>query len=176
MRKRVCAVLGLLVVMCAAPAFGELGEHGRDWPRANRGLIPIAPERRNDPRAEPEIEIREGNRTNSTPHVERNHWYGHDAPGDPRYRLERPFAPGRFEHFGPSFRYGVTRIDPALHRFWFAGGGFFEIAAWDWPLCEGWCWDCGDDFVVYEDADHVGWYLLYNIHTGGYVHVQYMGA
>ena len=46
----------------------------------------------------------------------------------------------------------------------------------DWPVCADWCWDCGDDFVVYEDTDHVGWYLFYNVHTGVYVHVSYMGT
>lgn len=44
------------------------------------------------------------------------------------------------------------------------------------PLCADWCRTCGDDFVVYEDQDHIGWYLLYNIHTGLFVHVQYMGV
>jgi len=48
----------------------------------------------------------------------------------------------------------------------------FEVAAWDWPICADWRWDCADDFVVYEDTEHVGWYLLYNVHTGVYVHVN----
>ncbi len=53
---------------------------------------------------------------------------------------------------------------------------FFEVASWDWPVCADWCWDCGDDFVVYEDPDHDGWYMLYNLHSGVYVHVTYMGT
>ncbi len=70
----------------------------------------------------------------------------------------------------------VERFDRDHHRFWFPGGFSFEVAAWDWPICADWCWDCGDDFVVYEDADHAGWYMLYNVHTGAYVHVTYMGT
>ena len=109
------------------------------------------------------------------PHVEGDHWNGHDAPSDPRYRLERPFEHGRFEGFAAAHRYGVARIDRGLHRFWFPGGFAFDVAVWDWPVCANWCWDCGDDFTVYEDPDHIGWYLLYDVHTGGYVHVRYLG-
>jgi hypothetical protein len=43
------------------------------------------------------------------------------------------------------------------------------------PICADWCWDCADDFVIYEDTVRVGWYLLYNVHTGVYVHVSYVG-
>jgi hypothetical protein len=70
----------------------------------------------------------------------------------------------------------VERFDARFHRFWFPGGFGFEIAAWDWPLAADWCWNCGDDFVVYDDPDHPGWYLLYNMDTGVYVHVQYIGG
>jgi hypothetical protein len=52
----------------------------------------------------------------------------------------------------------------------------FEIASWDWDLASDWCWDCdGDNFVVYDDPDHPGWYLVYNVHTGTYIHAQYEG-
>ncbi len=114
---------------------------------------------------------------NSMPHVNNNRWYGHDAPSDQRYHLDRPFEHGHFERFGPSYRYNVVRVDPRLHHFWLPGGYFFEVPAWDWPLAADWCWSCGgEDFVIYEDPDHPGWYLLYNLHTGAFVHVLYMGV
>jgi len=144
-------------------------------PRANQGRIPAAPEKR-PPGAKPEPERRAPGWSNNTPHVSNDHWYGHAKPNDARFRLTQPFAHGHFERFGPSYHYNVVRIDTNLHRFWLPGGYYFDIASWDWPLVADWCWNCGDDFVVYEDPDHPGWYLLYNIHTGAYVHVQYMGT
>jgi len=79
-------------------------------------------------------------------------WFGHDRPDDKRYHFDRPFEHGRFEHFGPSYRYRIERFDRDHHRFWLPGGFFFEVAAWDWPICADWCWDCADDFVIYEDS------------------------
>jgi len=159
------------------PRSGEMQRPAQpqNQPRANQGRIPAPPPQR-APRAKPEPERRNGGRVNNTPHVSNDHWYGHDKPSDKHYRLDHPFQHGRFEHFGPSYRYNIVRIDPNLHRFWLPGGYFFEISAWDWPLAMDWCWNCGgDDFVIYEDPDHPGWYLLYNLHTGVFVHVMYMG-
>jgi len=143
-------------------------------PRANQGHIPAPPAQR-APRAKPEPERWEGGRINNTPHVNNNQWYGHDRPDDKRYHVDHPFEHGRFEHFGASYRYNVVRIDPNLHRFWLPDGYYFGVAAWDWALTMGWCWTCANDFVIYEDPDHPGWYLLYNLMTGRFVHVTYMG-
>jgi hypothetical protein len=151
------------------------GNTAQNRPRANQGHIPKAPRARSKPAEKRKAEHLPTGHVNDTPHVNHDQWFGHEPPNDARFHLDNPFPHGRFAHFGPTFRYAVTRIDPNLHRFWFPGGFLFEVAAWDWPLCADWCWDCGDDFVVYEDPDHIGWYLLYNIHTGVYVHVQYMG-
>jgi hypothetical protein len=184
MKKRLALVFAIAAVVAlvayaqhGGAAHGGGGQHAAaNPPRANGGHIPPAPTARTGQNVERDVERDPGGHVNERPHVRNDHWYGHEAPNDPRFHLDHPFAHGHFEHFGPSYRYRVIRFDPNLHRFWFPGGFFFEVAAWDWEECADWCWTCGDDFVVYEDPDHIGWYLLYNVHTGVYVHVQYLGT
>lgn len=153
-------------------------EHGpqQNVPRANQGRIPPAPPKHQSQQYKRDEEQHINGSLDRTPHVSNDHWYGHDAPNDKRYHENRPFEHGHFAQIGPTYRYRVVRIDRDHHRFWFNDGFYFDIASWDWPLCSDWCWDCGDDFVIYNDPDHVGWYLLYNIHTGVYVHILYMGS
>jgi hypothetical protein len=180
------ALAAAVLVWAQRPGEPERGEAQRgeaqhpaqpahNQPRANQGHVPPAPQAR-EAHTAPEPERRNG-RVNEVPHVANDRWYGHDRPNDARYHLDHPYPHGRFARFGPSYRYNIVRFDPNLHRFWLPGGFFFEIAAFDWPLASDWCWNCGgDDFVIYDDPDHPGWYLLYNVHTGGYVHVQYLGT
>ncbi len=182
MKTRLVLLFASVLILSAAfvlapPAAAQRtgGRTVQTRPRANQGHIPPAPHARGNRSEKARAEHLPTGHVNDMPHVNHNQWFGHEQPNDTRFQLNQPFPNGRFANFGPRFRYGVTRIDPDLRRFWFPGGFSFEVASWDWPLCADWCWDCGDDFVIYEDPDHVGWYLLYNVHTGIYVHVQYMG-
>ena len=93
---------------------------------------------------------------------------------DGRYRLARPFEHGRFRFLGPRYRYPVVRIEIGARRVWLGSGFSFEIAAWDWPYAEPWCWQC-DQFAIYVDPYHPGWYLLWDLRLGRYVHVRYLG-
>jgi hypothetical protein len=109
------------------------------------------------------------------PHVDRGKtWVGHDTGReDVHYHLDRPWEHGRFT--GGFGRHHIWRLGGGgPSRFWF-GGYYFSVAPYEFGYCDGWLWDT-DEIVIYEDPDHIGWYLAYNVRLGVYVHVLFLGA
>jgi hypothetical protein len=111
----------------------------------------------------------------NAPHVDRetDRWVGHDTgPSDAHYHLDRPWAHGRFPgNFGPSHVYRLEGGTRDRFRF---GGFFFSVAPYDFGYCNDWLW-ASDDILIYEDPDHPGWYLAYDVRLGTYVHVLFLG-
>ena len=175
MKKYIGLLVALLVISVAA--FGQRGgEHEASHPAhaapPTRGPAPVrgnphpAQEHRNysDKAGHPNV-----------PHVDKgNKWVGHDTgKNDPHYHIDHPWEHGHFSGgFGPSHRWRLGGGGPG--RFWF-GGFFFSVAPYDIGFCDGWLWD-SDEIIIYDDPDHIGWYLAYNVRLGTYVHVMFLGA
>ncbi|MGA2267045.1 MAG: hypothetical protein ABSH44_01125 [Bryobacteraceae bacterium] len=92
---------------------------------------------------------------------------------DPHYHRDQPWAHGRFTGgFGPQHVFVLAGGN--RERFWF-GNFYWDIAPYDYNIVAGRNW-AGDQIVIYEDPDHVGWYLAYNPRLGTYAHVEYLGG
>ena len=176
--KPLLAVLALSLIS-SAPALAQEREHPAPRQESPHQAIPKhgPPAVHNAP-AHPPEEHRTFNDKDghpNAPHVHPNgQWIGHDTGrADVRFHVDHPWAHGRFSGgFGPGHVWRIAGGN--RERFWF-GGFAFSIFPADYDYCGDWDW-ANDQITVYEDPDHDGLYLAYNVRLGTYCHVEYLGA
>ncbi len=178
-------LLGLFLTLFLIPVYvmaqdrDRDHDRGRDRDKDHREHIPSHGPRhdrgeRHEEHGDRGFRDREGHP--DRPHVDRDNrrerWVGHDWDrNDRRFHLEHPWEHGRFRYIGRRHVWvlGGGRPD----RFWF-NGYYFRVAEPDYAYCNDWYWN-RDRVVIYDDPDHVGWYLAFNARLGTYVHVTFLG-
>jgi hypothetical protein len=170
--KKALTILSILLWLSVV-GVAQKGKGGK--PEVGGGYIPKhgpAPARQAAPAPEHRVADKAGHP--EAPHVHTNgEWVGHTTgKGDAAYHIDHPWEHGRFPG-GIGRGHVFHLVGGGPQRFWF-GGFLFNVAAADIAFCDGWLWDT-DQIVLYDDPDHVGWYLCYNVRLGTYVHVMYLG-
>jgi len=187
MKKIVGVITGLL--LASVPALAQDRSHpapqSHPAPAAHPAPRPPShgPSRYKEPKKAPAARPEEHNDRHfdnqpghpNAPHVDRGKvWVGHNSGhSDAHYHVDHPWEHGHFT--GGFGRKHVWRIHGGNRERFGFGSFFFSVAPYDYDYVGDWNWDA-DDVVIYEDPDHDGWYLAYNVRLGTYVHVQYLGS
>ena len=185
-------LIGLSVLMCltvfgqrggeshgggghSAVGGGHVPAHGPAPARASKPARAEAPARAGQPAAENHVKVDKQGHPD-VPHVDAKNdkWVGHDSgAADAHYHLAQPWEHGHFSGgFGPQHVFVLAGGN--AQRFWF-NNFYWDVAPYDFNIVAGWNWT-GDQIVIYEDPDHIGWYLAYNPRLGTYAHVEYLGG